>query len=45
MSNKILVAEDEAHLRKLVCDYLTKSGFEVVGVADGQAALDAFYAQ
>lgn len=45
MSNKILVAEDESHLRKLVCDYLTKSSFEVVGVGDGQAALDAFYAQ
>lgn len=45
MSNKILVAEDEAHLRKLVCDYLTKSGFEVVGVEDGQAALDAFYSE
>lgn len=43
MSNKILVAEDESHLRKLVCDYLSKSGFEVVGVEDGQAALDAFY--
>lgn len=43
MSNKILIAEDEAHLRKLVCDYLSKSGFEVVGVEDGQAALDAFY--
>lgn len=43
MSNKILVAEDESHLRKLVCDYLTKSGFDVVGVEDGQAALDAFY--
>ena len=43
MSNKILVAEDETHLRKLVCDYLTKSGFEVVGAADGQEALDLFY--
>ncbi len=43
MANKILVAEDETHLRKLVCDYLSKSGFEVYGATDGQEALDLFY--
>ena len=43
MSNKILIAEDESHLRKLVSDYLTKSGFEVTAARDGQEALDFFY--
>ncbi len=43
MKHKILVAEDETNLRKLVCDYLTKAGFEVIGAKDGEEALAYFY--
>lgn len=42
---KILVADDEARLRKLVCDYLIREGYDVVEAGDGEAALDAFYSQ
>lgn len=43
MKHKILIAEDEANLRRLVCDYLMKAGFDVVGAKDGEEALDAFF--
>ena len=43
MALKILVAEDETRLNYLVCNYLKGAGYEVVGVTDGEAALDAFY--
>ena len=42
---KILVADVEARLRKLVCDYLIREGYDVVEAGDGEAALDAFYSQ
>ena len=38
---KILIVEDEESIRELVCILLTARGYEVRGVADGQAALDA----
>lgn len=38
---RILVAEDEEKLRKLICGYLKKEGFEVKEAKDGQEALDA----
>ena len=40
---KILVVDDESRMRKLVSDFLTKQGYEVLEAGDGEAALDAFY--
>lgn len=40
---KILVADDEARMRKLVRDFLARSGYEVIEAADGEEALDKFY--
>ncbi len=44
MNQKILVVDDEMRLRKLVHDFLVRAGYEVLEAADGEAALDAFYA-
>ena len=41
---KILVADDESRMRKLVKDFLIKSNFEVLEAEDGSQALDLFYA-
>jgi CheY-like chemotaxis protein len=41
MPARILVAEDNPDARELLYIVLTEEGFEVVGVEDGQAALDA----
>ncbi|MBR4581495.1 MAG: response regulator transcription factor [Lachnospiraceae bacterium] len=41
---KILVVDDEARMRKLVKDFLTKSDYEVLEAADGEEALNVFYA-
>ena len=43
MGVKILVVDDEMRLRKIVKDYLTKSGYEVVEASDGEEGLDRFY--
>ena len=32
---KILIADDEARIRRLVCDFLKNAGFETVEAADG----------
>lgn len=40
---KILVVDDESRMRKLVKDFLTKNGYEVVEAADGEEALDIFF--
>ena len=40
---KILVADDESRMRKLVRDFLVKNGYEVLEAGDGEAALDLFY--
>lgn len=40
---KILVVDDESRMRKLVRDFLTKQGFEVLEAGDGEDALDIFY--
>lgn len=40
---KILVAEDEANLRHLVCNYLRNEGYFPVEAQDGQQAVDKFY--
>ena len=33
---KILVVDDESRMRKLVKDFLTKSGYQVLEAADGE---------
>ena len=38
---KILIAEDDRELRQLFSHVLTKHGYTVTGVANGQQALDA----
>ena len=40
---KILVVDDESRMRKLVKDFLTKSGYVVVEAGDGSEALDIFF--
>ncbi len=40
---KILVVDDESRMRKLVRDFLVKSGFEVLEAEDGQKAVDIFF--
>ncbi len=39
---KILVVDDESRMRKLVRDFLTKSGYSVIEAADGEEAVDIF---
>lgn len=40
---KVLVVDDEARMRKLLNDFLTKDGFEVKEAADGEKAVDMFF--
>ncbi|MCD8325403.1 MAG: response regulator transcription factor [Lachnospiraceae bacterium] len=42
---KILVVDDEMRMRKLVRNFLVKSDYRVVEAADGQEALDVFFAE
>lgn len=42
---KVLVVDDEARMRKLVKDFLTIKGFQVIEAADGEEALDVFFQQ
>ncbi|MDY4743356.1 MAG: response regulator transcription factor, partial [Lachnospira sp.] len=39
---KILVVDDESRMRKLVSDFLTRKGYEVIEAADGIEAVDIF---
>ena len=41
-AKKILIADDEARMRKLVGDFLKKEGYTVIEAADGHEALDLF---
>ena len=41
---KILVVDDESRMRKLIKDFLTKSGYEVLEAEDGEKAVDLFLA-
>jgi len=38
----ILVADDEARMRKLVADFLKKEGYDVIEAEDGKIALESF---
>jgi len=42
---KVLVVDDEARMRKLVKDFLSKNGYEVLEAEDGIEALDLFFEQ
>lgn len=42
---KILVVDDEQRMRKLVKDFLSKDGFKVIEAADGEQAIDIFFAE
>lgn len=39
---KIIVADDEARIRRLVCDFLASDGYEPLEAADGDVALELF---
>ncbi len=40
--NKIIVADDEARIRKLVCDFLKKDGYDAIEAEDGDEAFHLF---
>ena len=40
---KILVVDDESRMRKLVKDFLVKSGFQVIEAENGAEAVDIFF--
>lgn len=42
MENRILLAEDEEKIRRLVAGYLTREGFRVLEAGDGEEALKKF---
>lgn len=42
---KVLVVDDEPRMRKLVKDFLTVKGFQVVEAGDGEEAIDVFFDQ
>ena len=41
MTLRILVADDDPHIREIICFALEKAGMKTLGVADGAAALQA----
>lgn len=43
MATKVLIADDESRIRKLVNDFLSKENYEIIEASDGQEALDKFY--
>ena len=40
MKSKIMVVDDEMHIRELVCFYLDKAGFDTIEAANAEEALD-----
>lgn len=42
---KILMVDDEARMRKLVKDFLTVKGYQVIEAGDGEEAIDLFFEQ
>ena len=42
---KIMVVDDEIRMRKLVKDFLSAKGFEVIEAEDGEQAVDIFCSQ
>lgn len=41
---KIIIADDEELIRRLVCDFLRKEGYEPLEAADGEQAIEVFEA-
>lgn len=41
---KVLIADDEARMRKLVKDFLTKNNYYVIEAENGEQAIDLFFA-
>lgn len=39
----VLVVDDEARMRKLVCDFLQKKGYRFIEAEDGEQAVDKFF--
>ena len=42
-SLKVLMVDDESRMRKLVGDFLTRKGYQVIEAGDGEEAIDKFY--
>jgi len=42
-TKKILVVDDEQRLRKLLHDYLSREGYDIIEAGDGEEALKKFY--
>ena len=42
-SLKVLMVDDESRMRKLVSDFLTRKGYQVIEAGDGEEAIDKFY--
>ena len=42
-SLKVLMVDDESRMRKLVSDFLTRKGDQVIEAGDGEEAIDKFY--
>ena len=42
-SLKVLMVDDESRMRKLVKDFLTRAGYQVLEAGDGMEAMDLFY--
>lgn len=42
---KILIVDDEARMRKLVKDFLSIKGFQVIEAGDGEEAIELFFSQ
>lgn len=43
MGAKVLIADDESRIRKLVNDFLSREGYDIIEASDGKEALDTFY--
>ena len=41
MTQRLLLVDDDPHIRMMLCDFLRNAGYEVTGVASGEAALTA----
>ena len=42
-SLKVLMVDDESRMRKLVSDFITRKGYQVIEAGDGEEAIDKFY--
>lgn len=42
-NSTVLIAEDEARIRRMLKDYLTSCGYEIIEAEDGKKAMEIFY--